>query len=185
MPINPHKTAKLNPTVGTLPDGRTLKCFIPIIDCIKEECCVFHMCTYKKNGQCRLEAEYLLPRFRMYVDEEKGLGDELTDFELAGIGELMSLEHILFKLLKEIIPLKQMSYKDSKGTRKIFPQIAEAKKTIKDIDAKRRELDLPGRWRKKFGKKTVALPGSGDMEKMLIHGDPDFTDSLLEDEEEE
>ncbi|GAG87518.1 unnamed protein product [marine sediment metagenome] len=121
----------------------------------------------------------------MYVDEEKGLGDELTDFELAGIGELMSLEHILFKLLKEIIPLKQMSYKDSKGTRKIFPQIAEAKKTIKDIDAKRRELDLPGRWRKKFGKKTVALPGSGDMEKMLIHGDPDFTDSLLEDEEEE
>lgn len=184
MPINPHKTATLSPTVGTLPDGRSLKCFIPIPDCTNEQCCVFEMCKYKKKGQCRLEAEYMLPKYRMYVDEVKGLGDELTALDLAGIGELMSLEHILFKLLKEIIPLRQMTYEDNKGTKKIYPQIAEAKKTIHEIDVKRKELKLPERWEKKFGKKMIPLsPSQEEMEKRLTHGDPDYTDQLLKGED--
>lgn len=182
MPINPHRTAKLNATAGTFSDGRVVQCFIPIPDCMKEDCCVFHMCTYKKTGQCRLEAEYLLPKFRMYVDEEKGLGDEFNDLDLTGIGELMTLEQILFKLLKEIIPLKHMTYVSDKGTRIIYPQIAEVKKTIKEIDAKRKELNLHERWIKKFGKKTIPAKPEKDIKQMLTHGDPDYTDALLNDE---
>lgn len=185
MPIDPHKTANLSPTAGTSSTGRSLQWFIPIPDCIGEECVAFHMCKYKKKGRCSLEAEYMLPKFRMYVDEKKGLGDELNELDLASIGELMCLEHIAFKLLREIVALKYMTYTDSKGSIKVYPQITEVGKIFRDIDTKRKVLKLSERFEKKFGKKTISLPASGqDLEKMMSHGDPDYADGLLKDEEE-
>ena len=186
MPIDPHKTAALNPTAGTSSDGRSLQWFIPIPDCIGKECVAFHMCKYKKKGRCKLEAEYMLPKFRMYVEEEKGLGNELTDLDLASIGELMCLEHIAFKLLKEIVALRHMTYTDKKGSVRVYPQIGEVARIFRDIDTKRKVLRLSERFEKKFGRKRISLPGpSGqDVERMMTHGDPEYADGLLNEEEE-
>ncbi len=188
MPIDPHKTAALNPTAGTSADGRTLQWFIPIPDCIKQECVAFNMCKYKKKGRCKLEAEYMLPKFRMYVEEEKGLGNELTDLDLASIGELMCLEHIAFKLLKEIVALRYMTYTDKKGSVRVYPQIGELARIFRDIDTKRKVLRLSERFEKKFGTKTISIEGPTrpeDLEKMMTHGDPEYADGLLNDEKEE
>ena len=171
--IDPHQATSLKPTTGTI-NGKSLRRFTPIQDCLKEECPLFQWCPYVKKGVCGLEREYLNPIYEIYIR----LDDELTELDLCGIDELMSLQHQLIKLKKVEFLIFNPAYTDGKGVKRIHPIFREIREVIHDIDIKRKSLKLNEKWERKFGTKMKTV--SQDIKRKLSEkGDPGYYETLL------
>ena len=179
--MNPQRANKLYPQIGDL-DGRTVQRWDPATLC-SEHCCIYDDCPYTKKGRCNLEQNYMNVIFNnlIHPNPDKGIADQLNDIELQRVGiHLIPLYHQLIKMKKEAYSVRDISHVNKQGSIKIHPIFAEIREIIRCISKEINDLNINGKWERKFGKGGGVMDlGSGiGVEELLQHGDPDFTASL-------
>jgi len=174
---DPLRLNQLYPSVGT-DGGRTLLRLTPVPDCDKD-CVVYKNCPYQKKGRCSVESQYLNMIYRTLVnpDPEKGISDQMNDFELQRVDHLMTLYHQRIRFLKVSYALgHKIETEDKKGGKKMHLVFAEIRAVTKDIEALMKSLALDKKWERKFGKlKSV---GGQSMEEMMEKGDVGYYDEM-------
>lgn len=183
MPVKQDRTSQLFPSIGKV-NGRSVLRWDPAAPC-NDACPIMDDCPYSKKGRCTLEQMYMKNIFVNLInpDPNKGIGDQLNDVEQQRVGfHLIPLYHQLIKMKKEAYAVQHVSHVNKRGSIKIHPVFDEIRKIIRDIAKEIKDLDINGKWERKFGKAGAPMDlGTGvDVEELMEKGDPNFYSDISE-----
>jgi hypothetical protein len=139
--------------------------------CTGTNCKAFRMCTYKKDGPCRMRRKFLLNVINNYLRN----CSRATEWDFQRIGTM------LVPLWDQLCMLKieELSIVSPMRGEKIHPVYGAIRETIRTITKLEPEFKLKALRR---GNEGGALPE--EAKDTSVFGNPDFYDTLTQDEEE-
>jgi hypothetical protein len=187
--INPAQLYDMKVPKGKI-GGLTVNIWDKVRNCTGLKCELFSQCPYMQNeakiekikenrgdyGVCRIEQKYLHAIMKPFWALLEKVPDE---FVMQHVGmHLIPLYHDLVQLKMEKAKLKEITYTDSKGTKRIHPVYDQLLKTHKEIHATLKSSGLLELAKKVgFMKPGSLIPSEGDLE---IHGDGAAYDEMAD-----
>ena len=169
----------IKPTKGFLKGYRWI-IFDAIGKCTGENCPLYDMCPYEKNGVCSVEAKYTTAIFDSFVEQ---LGDKLNQSLLNAISlRLVPLFGQLVRMKKVALGIKEPTYETVQGAKKIHPVFREMREIIRGIESTQRSMGLDGEYMEAL-KESRGMGSS--MERLPSNeGDVDYVAEMMRGEEE-
>lgn len=112
-----------------------------IMDCLKDRCRIYDLCSYGKKGKCEVQVQFLQVTMEMIERENP----QLKYHQAYRIGlHLLPLYKMLCKLYMDELAVCHPTYTTDKGTRQSHPVYKEIRDTIKMIMIVWKDIGLSG-----------------------------------------
>lgn len=188
MPRKLRDVGKLRTQIGMV-KGNKLRFLSHVPDCRGTECPLVEDCKYVPKGKCTVIYNFISSIYHDWLHPVDGLGDVLNQIQVDRIGcHLMPLYFQLIRFSMETYVLKDLTYKNSRGDIRPYPQFKEIREVLRLIGAELKDLGLEKLWDQKFGQKIKPMGKSVkdciDMRKDG-RGDPEAYKAMSEASEAE
>jgi hypothetical protein len=188
MSIKPNSVSDFRITKGTIRGIRvfSLDC---ASTCTKEECPLFNICTYEKEGLCTLEQKWIQAAFNPFVDLLNRVPSKFLA-QIIGMQIMPLFRHLIILHKKQLaMTLDEVFIDTQKGLARMNPLFSEIRQTssaIMSLMAKANILELADQaglmdvLTKTPPRPDESTTDPGDDEAFnLTYGDPGHLDAII------